>query len=217
MHSHENNFWWRDLKSDVDAMDTRERLLIAAYKEIHLNGFQSSGLTQILQRAGVTKGALYHHFKNKSELGHAVIEDIIAQQILQGFMKPLDDFDNPIDGLIALINNAGCSFTLDDIELGCPLSNLSQEMALIDEVFRQKLHAIYELWISDMQKRLRDGQDKGYVRDDIDCHQMAILIVSTLEGCLNAAKISQNLTSLQLCGAGLIQHLNFIRTQSGAF
>jgi len=211
MQDNESNYWWRDLKSDVDEMDTRERILIAAYQEMHLNGFQSSGLSQILDRAGVTKGAMYHHFKNKSELGHAVIDEIINDQMLQGFINPVEAFDNPIDGIESLITGAGCMFTLKDIELGCPLNNLAQEMAPVDEVFRQKLNSIYERWIDYMQSKLVQGQKDGFVKNDIDCYQMAVLIVATLEGCLSAAKVSQNLESLQLCGAGLIQHLNFIR------
>jgi len=216
MQINEMNYWWRDLKTDTRGLDTRERLLLAAYQEMHLNGFQSSGLAQILERAGVTKGALYHHFKNKSELGYAVIDEIIKDQVLKGFMEPLETIENPIDGLIDLINGAGNNFTLQDIELGCPLNNLAQEMAPVDEVFRLKLNAIYELWIDFMKGLLLKGQQDGFVQKDIDCHQMAILIVATLEGCLSAAKISQNLDSLQYCGAGLIQHLNFIRTETKA-
>jgi len=216
MQSNDGNYWWRDLNTDFERMDTRERLLISAYQEMHINGFQSSSLSQILERAGMTKGALYHHFKNKSDLAHAVIDEIISSQVLQGFMKPMAQFDNPIDGLTALIMSGGESFTLTDIQLGCPLNNLSQEMALIDEVFRQKLNVIYELWIEFMQQRLIQGQKDGYVKEDIDCHQMAVLIVATLEGCLSAAKVSQNLDSLLYCGAGLIQHLNFIRTETEA-
>jgi len=211
MHSKENNYWWQDLKTDQSDMDTRERLLIAAYQEMHLNGFQATGLAQILDRAGVTKGALYHHFKNKSELGFAVIDEIISDQVMQGFIKPLEEFENPIDGLIALIQGAGESFTMADIELGCPLNNLSQEMAPVDEEFRQRLNAIYERWIAFMQQKLTQGQKDGFVNNDIDCYQMAVLVVATLEGCLSAAKVSQNLESLLHCGAGLVQHLNFIR------
>lgn len=211
MNSNDQNYWWRDLKADVSDMDTRERLLVSAYQEMHLNGFQAAGLSQILDRAGMTKGALYHHFKNKSELGHAVIDEIISAQVLQGFMKPLEEFENPIDGLIELIMSAGHSFTMSDIEMGCPLNNLAQEMAPVDEEFRLKLNAIYEQWIAFMQQRLVQGQEDGFVNKDIDCYQMAILIVATLEGCLSAAKVSQNLESLIHCGTGLIQHLNFIR------
>jgi AcrR family transcriptional regulator len=211
MSLNDNNYWWRDLKLDDVNTSTRERLLIAAYQEMHLNGFQSTGLAQILERAGVTKGALYHHFKNKSELGHAVIDEIISDQMKVGFMQPLDTFENPIDGLIAIINGAGESFTLVDIELGCPLNNLSQEMAPVDEGFRLKLNLIYENWIVLLQQKLEQGQKDNFVNKETNCRQMAVLIVATLEGCLSAAKVSQNLERLELCGSGLIQHLNFIR------
>ncbi|MBL7003722.1 MAG: TetR/AcrR family transcriptional regulator [Gammaproteobacteria bacterium] len=207
----ENNYWWRALSENVAPMDTRESILFAAYQEMHLNGFQSTSLSQILNRAGVTKGALYHHFKNKSELGYAVIEEIIAQRILQDFYEPLNQIENPIDGLIALIQGAGDSFTLMDVQLGCPLNNLSQELAPVDEVFRLKLNSIYQQWVQFVTNKLLQGQDNGFVKKEIDCEQMAVLVVATLEGCLSAAKVSQSLDTLMQCGGGLIQHLNFIR------
>lgn len=209
-HSYDN-YWWRNLVEPSDELETRERILVAAYQEIHLNGFQAASLSHILKRAGVTKGALYHHFKNKSDLGKAVIEEIIYDQIMQGFTQPLEQFENPVDGLINLIEGAGCSFSMKDIQLGCPLHNLAQEMAPIDEKFRIILNAIYQKWIEVIEQKLCKGQLDGYVKEEVDCQQMAILITATLEGCLSAAKITQNLDSLTQCGAGLIQHLNFIR------
>ena len=57
---------------------TRERLLQAAFREMYRSGFQSAGLDAILAAAGVTKGALYHHFGSKEALGYAIVEEIIA-------------------------------------------------------------------------------------------------------------------------------------------
>ena len=48
---------------------TRQHLLEAAFQEIYKVGFQAASLQTILSNAGVTKGALYHHFKNKKALG----------------------------------------------------------------------------------------------------------------------------------------------------
>ena len=56
---------------------TRQALLEAAFEEIYRVGFQAASLDRILDRAGVTKGALYHHFKNKLELGYAVLEEVV--------------------------------------------------------------------------------------------------------------------------------------------
>ena len=55
---------------------TRERLVAAAFQQIHRHGYQGAGLDTILASAGVTKGALYHHFANKKELYQAVVEDM---------------------------------------------------------------------------------------------------------------------------------------------
>jgi len=55
-----------------DPQATRQALLLAAFEEIHEQGFRAASLDRILERAGCTKGALYHHFENKTALGYAV-------------------------------------------------------------------------------------------------------------------------------------------------
>jgi TetR/AcrR family transcriptional repressor of nem operon len=53
---------------------TRERLLDAAEAIILERGFAATSLDSVIARAGVTKGAFFHHFASKAELGGAVIE-----------------------------------------------------------------------------------------------------------------------------------------------
>ena len=202
-------YWWRRL--DDGEPDTREKILFAAYKEIHLNGFQSASLSHILAQTGVTKGALYHHFKSKTELGYAVIDEVIARRIHLGFIAPLEQLDNPIDGLIRLIQEAGDSFSMTDIELGCPLSVLAQEMAPIDEGFRTRLTGIYDLWHESIAAVLRRARDSGQIIEKVDPEALAVMIAATLEGSLSAAKVDQDLSKLMQCGKGLIQFLQLLR------
>ena len=54
---------------------TREKLLQAAFQEIYRSGFQAASLDNIIASAGVTKGALYHHFPSKKALGYAVVDE----------------------------------------------------------------------------------------------------------------------------------------------
>lgn len=53
---------------------TREKLLDAAQALIFDHGFSATSVDKVIDRAGVTKGAFFHHFKSKAELGRAVIE-----------------------------------------------------------------------------------------------------------------------------------------------
>ena len=205
-------YWWRPL--DDSRPDTRERILFAAYKEFHVNGFQSASLSNILAHTGVTKGALYHHFPNKTALGYAVVDEVIARRIDLSFIEPIRHFDDPIEGFIELVRTAGDTFSMTDIELGCPLSVLAQEMAPIDEGFRVRLTAIYEKWRGAIAEVLDRAQREGLIAAGIDTRAMSATLLSIMEGALSAAKVTQSLDTLQLCGAGMIQMLQLIRTRT---
>lgn len=207
-------YWWRPL--DGAKLDTRGKILFAAYKEIHVNGFQSASLSHILARTGVTKGALYHHFPNKTELGYAVVDEVIARRIYLSFIYPLEHFDDPIEGFIQLIQTAGDRFSMADIELGCPLSVLAQEMASIDEGFRLRLMRIYDQWHQSIADVLSKGREDGLIIDEVDPYTMAVTIAAIMEGSLSAAKVSRNLDRLYHGGRGLTQLLQLIRTSPGS-
>jgi AcrR family transcriptional regulator len=136
-----------------DAAATRERLIAAAFEEIYRTGFQGSDINSILTRAGLTKGALYHHFGSKEALGHAVIEQLIAGVMTAKWLAPLDDTDDPIGALIGVVE--GTSLQDAHVTGGCPLNNLAQEMSPIDEGFRMRLSHIFTGWIGGIADALR--------------------------------------------------------------
>jgi AcrR family transcriptional regulator len=203
-------YWWRPLEGQPEP-DTRGKILFAAYKEIHLNGFQAASLNNILAHTGVTKGALYHHFPNKTELGYAVIDEVIADRIHRSFIDPLKQSDDPVQSLVHLIEQAGNSFSLRDVQLGCPLGNLAQEMAPIDEGFRHRLSRIYDAWHDAICQAVTKAQQSGQIIEQVSPDQVAMMVVATMEGCINAGMITQSLDKLLCCGRGLIQYLHLIK------
>src|SRR5713101_7434306 len=82
---------------------TRQSLLQAAFQEIYRSGFQAASLDNMLSKAGVTKGALYHHFGSKEELGYAVVDELIREHILDRWVRSLEKAENPIDALFAIV------------------------------------------------------------------------------------------------------------------
>ena len=160
-----------------DPERTRERLLQAAFREVYRSGFQSAGLDAILAAAGVTKGALYHHFGSKEALGYAIVEEIIAPDNRGQWLSPLENCEDPIDALIGAVQ--GLSVQPEAVRGGCPLINLAQEMSPLDAGFRQRLATIFRNWQDGVAAALRDGQKpwKGAPRPGtrssswiVDCH-----------------------------------------------
>ena len=60
---------------------TRGALLQAARELFAEKGFAATGREEIAERAGVTRGALYHHFASKTELAAAVVEQLEGELV----------------------------------------------------------------------------------------------------------------------------------------
>ncbi|PVV09696.1 MAG: hypothetical protein B6D77_09720 [gamma proteobacterium symbiont of Ctena orbiculata] len=200
------------MRTHADADTTRQSLLEAAYEEIHRFGFQAASLNAILERTGVTKGALYHHFSSKLQLGYAVLDEHIAEELERLWFEPLRQPGHPIDVLMTTIMQMGEHYQCEEITLGCPLNNLAQEMSAIDDGFRERIDTIYRRWQASIESILSQGQQEGSVNSSIDPVDTAYFILASLEGCMSMAKNAQSQEELLRCGKGLLSYLNSLRT-----
>lgn len=203
------HFWQCSRCQDPEASgQTRARILEAAFQEVHRVGFQAASLNNILKTTQLTKGALYHHFSNKQALGYALVDELIRSVVEQHWIKPLESSDDPIATLKQCIARGSHEMTPEDIQLGCPLNNLTQEMALIDEPFRLRTESIYRDWRQAITDALERGKRQGQVKDSVDTVSFAIVYVATLEGCIGLAKSAQSMDLLIACGKGLMDLLD---------
>jgi TetR/AcrR family transcriptional repressor of nem operon len=173
-----------------DPERTRERLLQAAFREIHRKGFQSAGIDTILAATNVTKGALYHHFGSKEALGYAVVEEKIAKLTRDRWLLPMQSDGQAIDILIGVVRSIPARH--QDIRAGCPLLLLSQEMSPLDEQFRKRLERIFLAWQDGVATLLRKGQTQGTVRRDLNPNETASFLIATVEGYSTLAKNAQD-------------------------
>jgi AcrR family transcriptional regulator len=188
---------------------TRARLLQAAFQETYRSGFRGTDLDTILNTAGVTKGALYHHFDSKEALGYALVDEVIGGMIREKWFRPLQNAENPIDALVGVVRST--SLKPEHVRCGCPLNNLAQEMSPLDEGFRKRLARIFDEWHSGMAAALREGQKRGVVRRDVDPGEAATFLMAANEGCWSLAKNSQDVRVLRSGIRGMIRYLESLR------
>ncbi|HEY9030660.1 MAG TPA: TetR/AcrR family transcriptional regulator, partial [Kangiella sp.] len=120
---------------------TRQSILDIAFEEILLKGYQGLRVDEILKKTGFTKGAFYHHFKSKKELGHAVIDEVLKPWIHERWIEPLKQVKDPINDLIKMMNDSRAEINIKELHTGCPLNNLTHEMSPLDESFRVRIVA----------------------------------------------------------------------------
>lgn len=98
-------------KQDARSRRTTSRILSAARRLFAAHGFAGVSAEQIVTAAGVTRGALYHHFDGKKGLFKAVLEQVQAE-INQRVKAAVGRVEDPIEKLIAG-NNAFLDACLD--------------------------------------------------------------------------------------------------------
>jgi len=189
---------------------TRRRLLECAYAEIHQRGFRSASLDSILVKAGVTKGALYHHFENKTALGYAVVDELIWP-FMQSYWLPLAEADDPIECAIASIRKRRDRLKQHLLSYGCPFNNLAQEMSPIDEGFRTRLQGILDEWRHTLADAFERGKARGKVRGDVNTAAAAIFFISAFEGLIGMSKASQSSELYEQGLRGLVEYLERLR------
>ena len=70
-------------------MSTRADLIAAAQELFAQRGFEKTSVRAIVEAAGVSKGAFYHHFESKMGLLNALVEDFVIQQMEK--VRPIVD------------------------------------------------------------------------------------------------------------------------------
>ncbi len=199
-------------KTSSTSVLTREALIEAASREIQLYGYQGANLDRILEATSVTKGALYHYFRGKKDLGYAVVEERIGPLIRNRWQPPLVSASDPILALESVLQHLSSSDDERLVALGCPLNNLAQEMSPLDDGFRRRTEEIFSDWWGAIAEALAAAQKRGIVRAELDPRSTAIYIVATIEGCFSLAKNAQSYAVLRSGFRSLMDYLQTLRT-----
>ncbi|ELR72731.1 Transcriptional regulator, TetR family [Fulvivirga imtechensis AK7] len=172
-------------------MSTRDQILSKNYEAMCLHGFQGLRTDKVINDLGITKGAFYHYFSGKKELGYAIVDEIIAPHYISNF-KRLEGAERVIDAIIEALESIRACSTEDNVHIGCPLNNLIQEMSPLDSTFRNKLNHILKTQKELLADALKRGMGSGEIKKDIEPEEVALYILASIEGTYTLAKSFQS-------------------------
>lgn len=178
-------------KNDPAAM--RARILDAAYDLFQQQGYNASSVHEIAARAGVTGGAFHHHFPTKKALGLAVIVDRVAHGVEETWLEPLRSAADAPAAILKIFEGLASDLDRRGLVRGCPVNNLSLELALADTEFRAELKRLFDGW--------RDAIAAALGGPDAD--KRAAMVVASFSGAMAIAKVEQRGEPLRLCAKEL--------------
>lgn len=191
-----------------DGRQTREAILDAATRLMHLQGYQATSLDDVLRESGVGKGNFYYQFKSKEELGYAILDQVIAS-FLERTLEPC--FSDPSTPQLAQIRCFLRRVLAAQRERncvgGCALGNLASELSDVHEGFRARLFGVFSAWRERLTGVLADAQVSGSVRPDCRPEAVAQFLVASLEGAILMTKLTRDIVVMERCVEELERYL----------
>jgi AcrR family transcriptional regulator len=171
---------------------TRLNILEKAFELIYVKGYQTTSVDDIIATTKVTKGAFYYHFKNKDEMGIAIINDVLKPTLTGSFIEPLQADTDPLDAIYDLMHGLLMENPFLKVEYGCPASNLTHEMTPWNTEFNIALNELTQQWTKTMTESIERGKSNGFVRKDVQSEQVTMFVMSGYWGIRNFGKLENN-------------------------
>lgn len=175
-------------RSDVKqerAKATRATVLLAAARVFESRGFAAATISDILEEAGVTKGALYFHFDSKESLAR----EIVSSQVSWRDKSPERE-QNPVQRVIDISHAFGMALRQD------PLARASIRLTLERNTFQTDDPSPYVGWNADVEAILVDAHRAGVMLTHISPAAAARLITSVFTGAQLASEATTGRTDL---------------------
>lgn len=192
--------------------NTRENILEKSFPIILKKGFQSTGLLEILNAAGIPKGSFYHYFCNKEEFGLELIDYFVRTQWDNLYKNLRSGSEPPLIRLKKYFDESLKLFQSMNYEGGCPIGNLAQEMCSTNGAFRNKIESAYKYAIGLFKNILDEAVTNGDLAPHFDTTGWAVFLFNSWEGSIIHMKVSKSADPLSIFNSIIFSHLTGVKT-----
>lgn len=170
----------RQMKQSKKQPDvTRRAILEAAGAEFARGGHAGSGLGAIVARAGLTKGALFHHFPDKRSLVLGWIDDELLPRLHERWLAELDGVSS-LDEL-----RSWCRERIPVLDPGDPMTvmvAMAAETSASDPVLAGAFGRCFETFRDSVARAVERGKSDGWIHPSIRPASEAAMLLAMLAG-----------------------------------
>lgn len=181
------------------------------------HGFGATTVDSIIQNAGVSKGAFFHHFSSKSELGYELVNRY-AKADAQHLEKTLDKAEalskDPLQQLLIFVK----LFEQEMVELeepfpGCLLASYTYQSELFDDSIHELIRDSMLTWREKILKKLKVISEKYPPKEEVDLESLADMLLVIFEG---AFVLTQSLQNSKIIASQLSHYHTYLSLLFGA-
>jgi TetR/AcrR family transcriptional repressor of lmrAB and yxaGH operons len=162
---------------------SRQAFVDATAELLQRQGFNATGLNQIVARSEAPKGSLYFHFPGGKEALAVAAMAHSGEKLRAAMGAIVNSGENLGESLGQLIDALAAGLEGSGYEVGCPIATVVLEAASGSEALRTTADAVFASWLEVLQERLVTA---GLTRADAE--RRALLVLAAIEGALILAR-----------------------------
>lgn len=177
---------------------TRQEIIRKGLHALYRQGYNATGVQEIVQSANIPKGSFYNYFKNKEDFAIACMQYFTSRELatMQNILS--DQQYSPLER-IRMLYQKKINYLSETsrFSLGCLLCNITLEMADVSEIIAQEAAHCFEKEYQPMIACLNEAQVNGDIAASTDTTQLAHLIRNCWLGALVVMKAEKSGEPLQ--------------------
>lgn len=161
---------------------TRQKIIAKSMQLFSLKGYFNTSISDIVKAAGLTKGGLYGHFRNKEEIWYAVYEECVRvwkSVVFQG----VKDISDPLARIERVIANSMKNYLGGGVfEGGCFLCNSLVDLAGQSPTMSHHVLKGFQSFAELLRRWLAEAEQMGMLREGLPLQEIANFLVISLNG-----------------------------------
>ncbi len=159
-------------------MSTRSDLLTSAEILLRTKGYAAFSYADLADEIGIKKASIHHHFPTKEGMAIAIVESYLFR-----FRKQLEAINDENDGVVDRLKAFAVMFAHSSDNGMLPLCGaLAAELLALPESLKAMTKDFFEIHLTWLQENIKQGQDQGLLKPELDVITVSRFILNALEG-----------------------------------
>lgn len=177
--------------------NTKQLIIESTASLFNTKGYAGTSINDLMEATGLSKGCIYGNFENKDEIALLVF-DYNFGKVTQHMKERIIATDNSIERLLVYPNTYRNYFRYPYLQAGCPILNTATEVDDTHPKLKKSVQKALDIWRTSIENQVKRGISRNEIREDTNPEEIAVIMISMIEGAFMQAKVNNRMTELKV-------------------
>lgn len=177
--------------------NTRQFIVEKTAPVFNTRGYAGTSISDLMRVTGLSKGCIYGNFESKDEVALAAF-DYNHSKVNEHMKLRILATDNSIERLLVYPHTYRNYFRYPYLQAGCPILNTSAEADDTHPKLKERAVKALDFWKTAIENQIKRGIARKEIKEETDPEEIAIVMISMIEGAFMQAKVSGKTRELKI-------------------